>query len=117
MGPTGSSGSRTARKLKTLTSTQSRRLIRDGEKEGGGGILRWGKGVATLSPPQKGKRKKEDSCIKIGSDESQLNVSLIVMDKVKRHAVFTDHRGKRETLQCHHQNESCIEMGSDEGQF
>ena len=34
----------------------------------------------------------------MGSDESQFNVSLIVIDKVKRRAVFTDHRGKRETM-------------------
>ena len=43
-----------------LTSTETIRLIRDGEK--------WVKGV----------------CIKVGSDESHFNVSLIVRDKVTR---------------------------------
>ena len=33
--------------------------------------------IATLSPP-------EDSCVKMGSDESHLNVSLMVSDKVAR---------------------------------
>ena len=33
--------------------------------------------IATLSPPN-------DSCIKVGSDESHFNVSLIVRDKVTR---------------------------------
>ena len=35
--------------------------------------------IATLSPPE-----KNDSCIKMGSDESHFNVSLIVRDKVTR---------------------------------
>ena len=51
------------------------RLIRDGEKAGTEG----GRGdyipIAALSPP-------DDSCIKIRSDESHFNVSLIVRDKV-----------------------------------
>ena len=33
--------------------------------------------IATLSPPN-------DSCVKVGSDESHFNVSLIVRDKVTR---------------------------------
>ena len=39
--------------------------------------------IATLSPPEEKERKK-DSCIKMGSDESHFNVSLIVKDKVTR---------------------------------
>ena len=33
---------------------------------------------------------KNDSCIKVGSDESHFNVSLIVRDKVTK-TMFTDH--------------------------
>ena len=62
-------------------STETIRLIRDGEK-GGGGNGRGGGGegdyipIATLSPP--------DSYIKMGSDESHFNVSLIMRDNVTR---------------------------------
>ena len=38
--------------------------------------------VATLSPPN-------DSCIKMGSDESHFHVSLIVRSKVTRHCPQT----------------------------
>ena len=34
---------------------------------------------------------QNDSCIKIGSDESHCNVSLIVMDKVTIKTVSTNH--------------------------
>ena len=34
---------------------------------------------------------QNDSCIKMGSDESHFNVSLTVRDKLTRHAVSTDH--------------------------
>ena len=34
---------------------------------------------------------QNDPCIKVGSDESHLNVSLIVRDKVKIKTVSTDH--------------------------
>ena len=56
----------------------------------GKGVWRWGlRGyevgreidyipIATLSPPE----SENDSCIKIGSDESHFNVSLIVRNKV-----------------------------------
>ena len=58
------------------------RLIRDGEKGGRGYMEVWEEGdyytyrytVTT----------KNDSCIKMGSDESHFNVSLIVRDKVTR---------------------------------
>ena len=60
------------------------RLIRNGEK-GGGGYGGGGRGrlympVATLSPPD---------CIKMGSDESHFNVSLIVRDNVTRQCPHT----------------------------
>ena len=32
--------------------------------------------------------RQNDSCIKMGSDESRFNVSLIVRDKVTRHSVL-----------------------------
>ena len=34
---------------------------------------------------------QNDSCIKVGSDESHFNVSLIVRDKVANKTVSTDH--------------------------
>ena len=40
--------------------------------------------IATLSP-------QNDSCIKMGSDESHFNVSLIVRDKVTNKTVTTNH--------------------------
>ena len=48
------------------------RLIRDGEKVGGGGII-----YLSLHC-----HHQNDSCIKIGSVECHFNVSLIVRDKV-----------------------------------
>ena len=60
-------------------STETIRLIRDGEKPGGGGMEVGEEGeyipIATLSPP---------ALIKVGSDESHFNVSLTVRDKVTR---------------------------------
>ena len=54
------------------------RLIRDGEK----GVRRWGKReIIYLSLHC---HHQNDSCIKMGSDESHFNVSLIVRDKVTR---------------------------------
>ena len=38
--------------------------------------------IATLSPPN-------DSCVKMGSDESHFNVSFIVRDKVTRQCLKT----------------------------
>ena len=58
------------------------RLIRDGEKEGGG-VWRWGKReIIYLS--LSGCHHQNDFCIKMGGDESHFNVSLIVRDKVTR---------------------------------
>ena len=57
------------------------RLIRDEEK-GGKGVWRWGKReIIYLSLHC---HHQNDSCIKMGSDESHFNVSLIVRDKVTR---------------------------------
>ena len=57
------------------------RLIRDGEKRGEG-VWRWGKReIIYLSLHY---HHQNDSCIKMGSDESHFNVSLIVKDKVTR---------------------------------
>ena len=58
------------------------RLIRDGEK-GGKEVWRWGeREIIHLS--LRGCHHQNDSCIKMGSDESHFNVSLIVRDKVTR---------------------------------
>ena len=57
------------------------RLIRDGEK-GGKWVWRWGKReIIYLSLHC---HHQNDFCIKMGSDESHFNVSLIVRDKVTR---------------------------------
>ena len=57
------------------------RLIRDGKK-GGKGVWRWGKKeIIYLSLHC---HHQNDSCIKVGSDESHFNVSLIMKDKVTR---------------------------------
>ena len=58
-------------------STQTVRLIRDGEK-GEGGRERE---IIYLSLNC---HRQNDSCIKMGSDESHFNVSLIVRDEVTR---------------------------------
>ena len=59
------------------------RLIRDGENGGGGKrVWRWVKrGIIHLSLHC---HHQIDSCIKVGSDESHFNVSLIVKDKVTK---------------------------------
>ena len=58
-----------------LTSTETIRLIRDGGGGGGGGHY-----VHIVHC-----HHQNDFCIKIGSDESQFNVSLIIVrDKVTR---------------------------------
>ena len=64
-----------------FTSTETIRLIRDGEK-GGTGVWRrveWEIIYISLHC-----HHQNDSCIKMGSDESHFNVSLIVRDKVTR---------------------------------
>ena len=58
--------------------TETTRLLRDGKK----GVWRWGKReIMYLS---KHCHCQNDSCIKMGNDESYFNVSLIVRDKVTR---------------------------------
>ena len=61
-----------------LTSTETTRLIMDGEK----GVWRWRKReIIHLSLHC---HHRNDSCIKVGSDESHFNVPLTVRDKVTR---------------------------------
>ena len=59
-------------------------LIRDGEKGGGYGGR------------ERGSHHQNDSCIKVGSDESHFNVSLIVRDKVPRQCPQTTFEEKGE---------------------
>ena len=71
-----------------LTSTETTRLISDGEIEGKG-VWRWReKEIIYLTRPC---HHQNDSCIKMGSDESHFNVSLIEGDKVTNKTVSTDH--------------------------
>ena len=65
-----------------LTSTETVRLIRDGEK-GGRGYGGGGRGreIIYLSLHC---HHQNDSCIKMDSDESHFNVSLIVRDRGTR---------------------------------
>ena len=56
-------------------------LIRDREKVGKG-VRRWGEREITYLSLHC--HHQNDSCIKMGSDESHFNVSLIVRDKVTR---------------------------------
>ena len=58
--------------------TETTRLIRDGEK----GVWRWGE--RKIIYPFLHCHHQNDFCIKVGSDESHFNVSLIVRDKVTR---------------------------------
>ena len=69
-------------------STETTRLISDGEM-GGSGVWRWGKReIIYLSLRC---HHQNDSCIKMGSGKSRFNVSLIVRDKVTNKTVSTDH--------------------------
>ena len=61
--------------------TETTRLIRDGEK-GWGGVWRWRKREITYLSLHC--HHQNDFCIKMGSDESHFNVSLIVGDRVTR---------------------------------
>ena len=82
-------------------STETIRLIRDGEKGGGGKrVWRWGKREIIYLLPQC--HHQNDSCIKMGSDESHFNVSLIVRDKVTRQCPQTtafEERGEPKQIQ------------------
>ena len=62
------------------------RLIRDGEK-GGRGYGGGGRGKNTYLSLHC--HHQNDSCIKMGSDESHFNVSVIVRDKVTRQCAQT----------------------------
>ena len=62
------------------SSTETTRLIRDGEKVGRG-VWRWRKREITYLSLHS--HHQNDSCIKMGSDESHFNVSLIVRDSQK----------------------------------
>ena len=83
-----------------LTSTETTRLIRDGEKEVGGGgrgkeVRRWGKGqIISLSPNC---HHKNDSCIKMGNNESHSNVPLTVRNKVTRQCPQTTTLTRKES--------------------
>ena len=70
-----------------LTSTETIRLIRDGEKRGG--TFRWGEREIIYLLLYC--HHQNDSCIKMGSDAGHFNVSLIVRDKVTRQCPCTDH--------------------------
>ena len=62
--------------LNQLTSTETITFIRDGERRREGAVI---KSYLSLHC-----HHQNESCIKIGSDESYINVSLIVRDKVTR---------------------------------
>ena len=63
------------------------RLIRDGEKGlGWGKVWGWEREIIYLSLHC---HHQNDSCIKMGSDESHFNVSLIVRDEVTRQCLQT----------------------------
>ena len=99
----------TKQKTKTKQNKQTNkqttnRLIRDGEKLAGGG----GGGAGSMEVGEEGERlytyryslnniylslhchHQNDFCIKVGSDESHFNVSLIVRNKVTSKTVFAD---------------------------
>ena len=62
------------------------RLIRDGEK---GGRVYGGEGKREIIYLSLHCQHQNDSCIKVGSDESHFNVSVEVMDKVTRQCPHT----------------------------
>ena len=67
-----------SKSTRCLMFTETTRLLRDGKK----GVWRWGKReIMYLS---KHCHCQNDSCIKMGSNESHFNVLLIVRDKVTR---------------------------------
>ena len=64
-----------------VPSTKTIRLIRDGEKEVKGGMVVGKREIIYLSLHC---HHQNNSCVKMGNDESHFNVSLIVRDKVTR---------------------------------
>ena len=76
------------------------RLITDGEKGGGGGVWKWGMREITYLSLRC--HHQNDSCIKMGSDESHFNVSLLVRDKVTRQCPQTttfEEKGESKRIQ------------------
>ena len=59
---------------------------------------------------------QNDSCIKMGSDKSHLNVLLIISEMLTWLTIM-EREGEGNhipiAIHCHHQNDSCIKMGSD----
>ena len=74
-----------------LTSTETTRLVTDG-KGGGGGAWKWGK--RDMIKLSLNCHHPNDSRIKIGSDESHFNVTLIMTDKVTRQTTTFEEKGE-----------------------
>ena len=82
-----------------LTSTETTRLIRDGEK-GDKGVWRWEKREIIYLWLHC--HHQNDSCINMGSDESHFNVSLNVRDRFTRQYPLTttfEERGEPKRIQ------------------
>ena len=81
-----------------LMSTETTRLIRDGEGGGMEGGDGGGGGERQIIYLSLNCHHKNDSCIKAGSDESHFNVWLVVRDKVTRRcpqtATFLNGKGE-----------------------
>ena len=73
-----------------LTSIETMRLIRDGEKVGGGGGGVWRLEKREIIYLSLHCHHQNDSCIKMGSDESHFNVS-VGSDRQSHKTVFTNH--------------------------
>ena len=73
--------------------TETTRLVRDREI-GGKGV--WRQGKRKIINQSLHCHHQNDSCIKMGSNKSHFNVSLIVRDKVSNKPVSTDHNFWRE---------------------
>ena len=66
------------------SSTETVRLIRDGEKGWGGGGVAWMWGKSEIIYLSLHCHHQNDFCTKMGSEESHSNVSLILRDKITR---------------------------------